>query len=190
MSKLPQPWRVERSKTILRDRWIDLRADDCVRADGLEIAPYYVLDYPDWVQVFAIDADDNLVIVRQYRHGIGMVTTEIPSGCMDPGETDPVAAGARELIEETGYASDSIRLVGTIWNNPANQTNKVFILLAENARRVAGQTLQDSEDIAVELMPVAQARKLALSGGFHHSAQIASLMIALEARRSAAAPAP
>ncbi len=182
MTKLPRPWRVTASRTLVKDKWIDLRADDCVRSDGLEIKPYYVLDYPDWVQVIAIDGDENLVVVRQYRHGAGRVTLEIPSGCVDPSDADPVAAAARELREETGYASDHLRHVGTITNNPANQTNRIFIVLAERVRLVGAQALDESEEIAVELMPLAQARETALAGGFDHSAQIASLLIALEKR--------
>ena len=108
MSNLPQPWRVTASRTIIKDKWIDLRADDCLRADGLEIKPYYVLDYPDWVQVIAIDADENLVVIRQYRHGAGRLTLEIPSGCIDASDADPIAAAARELREETGYAAERL----------------------------------------------------------------------------------
>ena len=186
MSKLPQalpkPWRTTATRKIVKDRWIDLRADDCLRSDGLEIKPYYVLDYPDWVQVIAIDADENLVVIRQYRHGIGKVTLEIPSGCIDPSDADPLAAAARELREETGYEAERLAHIGTITNNPANQTNRIHIVLAENARRVAAQSLDESEEIAVELMPVAQARTTALAGGFDHSAQIASLLIALDKR--------
>ncbi len=185
MTKLPSPWRVTHTRLLVRDKWIHLRADDCVRADGLEIAPYYILDYPDWVQIVAIDDDENLVVVRQYRHGVGRVTLELPSGCIDEEDNDPVAAGARELLEETGYASDRMRLVGRTCNNPQNQTNEIFIVLAEGARKVAGQTLDESEEIVVELMPVADARRAALEGRFDHSAQIASLLIALEARERA-----
>jgi 8-oxo-dGDP phosphatase len=179
---LPPPWRVMKTRKILRDRWIDLRADDCMRADGVEIAPYYVLDYPDWVQIVAIDDDGNMVLVRQYRHGVGRVTMEIPSGCVDPEDADPLAAARRELLEETGYASDRMRHVGTITNNPANQTNKIYIVLAEGARKIAGQSLDESEEIVVELRPVEEVRSMALAGGFDHSAQIAALWIALEAR--------
>ncbi|MDE2364847.1 MAG: NUDIX hydrolase [Hyphomicrobiales bacterium] len=182
MTKLPAPWRVARTRTLVRDKWIDLRADDCVRADGLEIAPYYVLDYPDWVQIVAIDEDENLVVVRQYRHGIGRVTLEIPSGCVDPTDTDPIAAGARELLEETGYASDRMRHIASFCNNPANQTNRIHLILAEKARRISGQSLDESEEIVVELLAVPEARRLALQGKFDHSAQTASLLIALESR--------
>jgi len=179
---LPSPWRVTASRTLVKDKWIDLRADDCLRSDGLEIKPYYVLNYPDWVQVIAIDDNEQLVVIRQYRHGARRVTLEIPSGCVDDADADPVSAGLRELREETGYVAERARLVATITNNPQNQTNRIFIVLAEGARRAGEQQLDESEEIAVELMPLQQARETALAGGFDHSAQIAALLIALEAR--------
>ena len=64
-------WRVTGSRYVHKDRWIAVRADDCVTEDGVSVAPYYVLEYPDWVEIVALDADDNLLLVRQYRHGVG-----------------------------------------------------------------------------------------------------------------------
>src|SRR3981081_726450 len=99
------PWQIKASHVIHRDRWISLRADDWVTESGVEIAPYYVLEYRDWVHVVAITPSREVVLVRQYRHAIGEVSTEIPAGALDPGETDSLAAAARELREETGYIS-------------------------------------------------------------------------------------
>ncbi|TWF54495.1 NUDIX hydrolase [Neorhizobium alkalisoli] len=95
-------WSVLSSETVVKDRWIDLRAETCVTPSGQEIAPYYVLSYPDWVNIVAITADDEIVLVRQYRHGAADVFTEIPGGAVDAGDPDPVAAAKRELLEETG----------------------------------------------------------------------------------------
>jgi 8-oxo-dGTP pyrophosphatase MutT (NUDIX family) len=88
-------WRVTASRYIHKDRWIALRADDCVTDDGVPVAPYYVLEYPDWVEVVALDADDNVLLVRQYRHGMGDFSIELPAGGMDPGDTDPGRRGPR-----------------------------------------------------------------------------------------------
>ena len=74
---------------------------------------FYVMDCADWVNVVAITADDELVLVEQFRHGVAAVELEVPGGIMDPGETDAVAAGLRELREETGYAGETARLLGT-----------------------------------------------------------------------------
>jgi len=93
---------VTRSRHVYRDRWISVRADDCVTASGVEVKPFYVLEYPDWVHVVAVDRYDHILLVRQYRHGLGEVSLELPGGMMDRMDVDPVAAGMRELLEETG----------------------------------------------------------------------------------------
>src|SRR4051794_32365072 len=62
----PKPWTVKNSRDVIRDRWVKLRADDCVTAEGVEIAPYYVLEYPDWVHVVALDDEDHIILVEQY----------------------------------------------------------------------------------------------------------------------------
>ncbi len=78
-------WRVESSRTVLKDRWIDVRADDCVRADGVRIAPYYVLSYPEWVHIVCLDANERICLVDQYRHAAGVVVRELPGGMLEPG---------------------------------------------------------------------------------------------------------
>lgn len=180
-ARLPLPWRVTASRRLVRDRWIDLRADDCVDENGTEIAPFYVLSYRDWAQVVAITPDGRIPLVRQYRHGAGMTTRELPSGVIDPQDASPEAAGARELLEETGFRCASLRLVGSTWNNPASCDNRVHTVLGEGAEKVAAQSLDPTETISVELVTIEQALAYAREGGLHHGAQVASLYLALEA---------
>lgn len=127
-------WHTLSSRTVIKDRWIDLRADRCVTPSGAEIAPYYVLTYPDWVHVVALTADDRMVVVRQYRHAIGKVTLEIPGGVIDAADSDPLAAAQRELAEETGYTAQTWRMLGGFHPNPATHTNRVHVALALDAR--------------------------------------------------------
>ncbi len=100
---MTKAWRIAGSRTIVKDRWTDLRADRCLTPAGTEIAPYYVLSYPDWVHVVAVTADDRMVLVRQYRHAVGETVLELPGGVIDASDRDPEAAARRELAEETGY---------------------------------------------------------------------------------------
>ena len=73
-----------------------MRADDCETASGIAVSPYYIVEYPDWVQVVAIDQHDHVLLVRQYRHGLGEFSLELPAGNMDAPERDPLAhRGAR-----------------------------------------------------------------------------------------------
>ena len=74
-----KPWRTLSSETVHRDRWIHLRADRCVTAGGKEIAPYYVLNFPDWVHIVALTKDGDIVLVEQFRQGAGISVLELPA---------------------------------------------------------------------------------------------------------------
>ena len=174
------PWHVTSSRYVHRDEWIALRADDCQTRMGVEVAPYYVLEYPDWVQVIALDPDDNVVLVKQYRHGLGRVSTEVPAGRVDPDDLDPVAAAARELAEETGYVAD-MRLISEMSPNPATHANRIYVVLGVNARQLKSVALDPAEEIAVELVPYREAVRMALTGSIIHAPQVASLLLALAA---------
>ena len=75
-----QEWRVLSQKTLLLDRWINVRADSCVTPSGRKIEPYYVLTYPDWVNVVTVTRDDCMVMIRQYRHAANKIILELPGG--------------------------------------------------------------------------------------------------------------
>lgn len=168
-------WRVTASRHVHKDRWISLRADDCVTEDGVEIAPYYVLEYPDWVEVVALDADDNVLLIRQYRHGMGGFTVELPAGGMEPGDTDPCVSGARELLEETGCAG-VISYVGEARPNAGTHANRVHTLLARDVVQVAEPKDDPTERIERFWVPAAEAVRMALAGELVVAMHIASLL--------------
>ena len=146
----PAPWRVVSSEQIVKDRWIDLRADTCVDAQGRTISPYFVLDPADWITVLALDEQGRAIVVEEYRHGARVVDIGLVGGGVDAGE-DPKDAALRELREETGYAAAEIIDLGSTWANWGNHTNRSHHFLARGCRRVAEQTLDDTETIAVHL---------------------------------------
>lgn len=141
-------YRVLNSRHVLETPWIAVREDAFVTPEGVVHQPYYVVEYPDWVHVVAIDDDRRLLLVRQYRHGMGAETLELPAGKIDATDAGPEDAAARELLEETGCAARTFRLIGTHWANPANQNNRIFTVLAEGVHRV--QAPQDDPHERVE----------------------------------------
>ena len=173
-------WRVTASRHIHKDRWISLRADDCVTDEGAVVAPYYVLEYPDWVEIVALDAADNVLLVKQYRHGLGDISTELPAGGMDPGETDPVEAARRELLEEAGCAG-ALTLVGESRPNAGTHTNRTHIVLARDVVKVAEPQDDPSERIESLWVPLAEAIRMALAGEITVGMQAASLLRGLAA---------
>ncbi len=174
-----KPWTVTASEYLRKDEWIGLRADDCLTAEGVRIAPFYVVEYPDWVQIVAIDEAEHLLLVRQYRHGSQTFTIELPAGRIDPGETDPVAVARRELLEETGYEAAEARLVSAGLVNPAGMTNTANTILCQGLRLVAEQKVDPTEQIEVIRLPLAEALRRARAGEILTVPQTASLLLAL-----------
>ncbi|HEY8064284.1 MAG TPA: NUDIX hydrolase [Methylosinus sp.] len=174
-----RPWEVRSSQTLVKDSWLTLRADHCVTRRGVSLDPYYVLEYPDWVHVVALDEEDRLLLVWQYRHGAGVASLELPGGRLDAHESDPIAAGARELLEETGHAAPSLRHLARLSPNPASHSNWLHLLYGEGAREIAPLKLDSGEDICVERIPWRKALELALGGGIVNSQHVGLLVIAL-----------
>jgi 8-oxo-dGTP pyrophosphatase MutT (NUDIX family) len=175
-------WKTVASKTIVKDRWIDLRADQCITPTGQDIQPYYVLTYPDWINVVAITPDDHVLLVRQYRHAAGEMFWEIPGGAVDPADPDLRSTAARELEEETGYRAAKIELVASLFPNPASHTNRLHTFLATDAIPVGTQQLEAGEEgLSVHLVSVPELITR-LQGGFlgqalHTSSVLMALML-------------
>jgi ADP-ribose pyrophosphatase len=140
--------------------------------DGGPVGTYHTLDAPDWVNVIAVTADGRLVMAEQYRHGTGEVTLEFPAGIVEEGE-DGVAAGLRELEEETGYRAAASALLGRLRPNPAILSNTLWAVLAEG-RTPAGEEDQDEgEDVHTRLIDPADVPALVRTGRITHALSIA-----------------
>ncbi|WP_085809485.1 NUDIX hydrolase [Sphingomonas sp. TZW2008] len=173
------PWRVEASRYVIDDRWLRVRADDCVTSDGVRIAPFFVTEHPDWVIVVAIDDEGCLLLVDQYRHGWGVVSRELPTGAIDPEDADIVSAGQRELLEETGYGGGAWRLVATLAPNPANQSNRCHAVLATGVTKFAEPEDAPTERLRLVRSEISTAMALGRNGGIVQAMHVAALAIAL-----------
>jgi len=172
-----RPWKVLESKHAVADRWLRLRTDVVSSPTGRILSPCPVVEAPDWVDVIALTGDRNIVLVEQYRHGVRQVRTEFPAGTVEAGE-EPLAAIKRELLEETGYASDEWHLLGSAPVYPLLQTNRIHSFLALNARKIAGQDLDEGELIHTHELPLDEFIAGVESGAFELPAlQLADLWL-------------
>lgn len=171
-------WEKISSKYLVRAPWATLRVDTCRMPDGTVIPDYYVLEYPDWVNVVALTEDNKVILVRQYRHAAGEEMLEIPGGVIEEGET-PAEAARRELLEETGYEFDTIEFLSELYANPATATNKTHCFLARGGRKVSEQNLDRGEEIIIELVSVDELKQLVLDNEFGQALHTSGIFYAL-----------
>jgi len=143
------------------------------------IDPFYVLEYPDWVQIVAIDHTDRLILLEQYRHGWGTTSLELPTGGIESCDNNPISAARRELEEETGFTSDSWQHIATLAPNPANQTNRCHVILAQGVTKDGTRKDDPTERVHISLFPVDEVKILACNARIIQAMHVAALALAL-----------
>jgi 8-oxo-dGDP phosphatase len=184
----PGAWKVLTREYLARELWYTVRVDRVQLPSGTIIPKYWINEYPPWVNVVALTADDRVVLIRQYRHGIGAVHFEIPAGATDPEDASMEAAARRELLEETGYRGGTWSPLMTLSANPALQNNLTYTFLAEGVTPGAAAP-EASEDIRVHLVPLSEIEQLIESGGILQALHAAPLLKLLLRRAGAGAGA-
>lgn len=144
-------WKIVESEYLFNRPWLTVRRDKVELPDGRTNDEFYVLEYPDWVNVIAITRDGEFVMERQYRHGIGLTCYEICAGVIEKGET-PLDAAKRELLEETGYGNGQWKEIMTISGNSSTTNNYTHCFVATGVEKIGTQHLDNTEDISVHLL--------------------------------------
>ncbi len=170
-------WKLISTEHIVQDKWIDFRKSAYRFPDGTVFEPFYSYSRRDYVVIVASDEDGNYLCVRQYRQGIGKVTTEFPAGGIErrdgkeygSGDTsaeDALDAAKRELLEETGYESDEWQHMLTIPSNATIADNYAHLFVARNCRKVADQSLDETECLNVLTLSADEIDGLVTGGDF------------------------
>lgn len=168
------------SETIYSGRVVTLRVDE-VRLPGGRQTKREVVEHSDCVAIVAVDADDNVLLVRQFRKPVEKDLLEIPAGCIEPGE-EPVATARREMREETGYLPRSIKRMGGFYSTPGFCTEYLYLYLATDLvpdRLYAS----DTESIELVRVPLSQVTELINSGTICDAKSIAGLLLCLSSKK-------
>ncbi len=173
---LPQRWQKLRTEAHATTRIFDVTRAIFRHPHRSAEQDFFVITAPDWVNVLALTPEQHLVLVRQFRYGINDFSLEIPGGVMDAGE-DPIAAGLRELREETGYVGAQARLLGSVHPNPAMQSNRCHLVLVENVRPAAKLDWDPDEEFEIMTRPVEEVYALAYGGGITHAMVLDALLL-------------
>ena len=189
--KDPLAWEELRTEHIIQDQWIDFRKSAYRYPDGRVFEPFYSYSRRDYAVIVASDTEGRYLCVRQFRHGIREVTTEFPAGgierkdgkeyggSQDLSAEDALAAAKRELLEETGYESDEWRHLLTIPSNATVSDNYAHLFVARNCRRVAGQHLDETEDLTVVKYSAQEIEEMIRNGAFQQAMHVTAWLLAL-----------
>jgi 8-oxo-dGTP pyrophosphatase MutT (NUDIX family) len=176
-----RPWTVSASRMTFADRWLRVRTDECLTADGVAVSPYHVIESADWACVVALTPDLRLVLVREYRHARGIIIAGLPGGIVEPADGDGAlsiaeAGARRELLEETGYGGGRFVPVLTTYPDPANQTNIATAFLALGVEPQQAQELDPGEAVELVLADFPTVLKQLSSGEIRmHAVHVAAL---------------
>ncbi len=171
----PERWKRGPERTLATTRIFDLRSVAFRHPGRGTEREFVIIDAPDWVNVVALTPELRLILVRQFRFGTDEMSWELPGGMVNPGE-DPVAAGMRELREETGYTALDQRRLAWVHPNPAIMNNRCHFVLAENALQTHGLEFDQDEELETLTVPAEEALAWARSGRITHSLSVAALM--------------
>ncbi|HJX34399.1 MAG TPA: NUDIX hydrolase [Desulfatiglandales bacterium] len=168
-----RPWNLISSKKDGSFRIFGLRTDRAISPRTKNEHDFYVLESPGWVNVIPLTRQEEVVLVRQYRHGIRQVTLEIPGGLVEKGDSPEETAG-RELLEETGYSASEMVLIGSVHANPAFMNNLCYTYLARDVSISGTQEQDEKEDIDIVVKPLKEIPRLIRDGEITHSLILAA----------------
>ena len=171
-------WKTLSSTYIHKGPWATLRTDRCEMPNGHIVEDYYVLEYSNWVNAVAITDDNKILMVKQYRHAAGIVSTELPGGVIDGDET-PEQALRRELLEETGYQFDDFEFLCMTYANPSTADNQTRCFLARGGKKVQAQELDDQEEIVVVTHTLEEVKELLFANKIAQALHCTGLFYAL-----------
>jgi 8-oxo-dGTP pyrophosphatase MutT (NUDIX family) len=174
-------WRIVRSEIVIDSPHLRLRRDDIVLPDGTRVDDYFVRESLGFSVIFAITPDRRVVLVRQYKHGIGRSVVELPAGAIDPGESSESCA-RRELAEETGYvcAPEHLEPVASFVTDPTNSNAHFELFLARDVQPSVAQELDATEDIEVRLASFEELRRFVCDGTIEVSSHVAAIYFMLD----------
>ncbi|MFF4872408.1 NUDIX domain-containing protein [Streptomyces sp. NPDC000961] len=180
----PQEWRIVATATPFRGNKTSVRTDDVVMPDG-EVARRDYQVHPGSVAVLALDEEDRVLLIKQYRHPVRQKLWEIPAGLLDvPGE-NPLHAAQRELYEEAHVKAGDWRVLSDVYTSPGGCDEAVRIFLARDLAEAEGERFEVSEeeaDMETARVPLAELVRGVLAGDLHNNCLVVGVLSLAAAR--------
>jgi 8-oxo-dGTP pyrophosphatase MutT (NUDIX family) len=170
-------WQILSDTSLISRRWLEVREQRVRLANGHEIEQFHLIRGPHWAAVVCLTCEREVVLVRQYRHGFGGPSLELPAGVLEPEEA-PIEAARRELREETGFEAERIEPLISVAPEPSRSSTRAHFFFARAGRRVSELALDHSEELEVLVVPAAELLDLIDRGQIVHAAHIGAILLA------------
>ncbi len=170
-----EKWKVLHTEYIAKEPWFTARKDTVELPNGNQIPSYYILEYPNWINVIAITKEGKFIFVRQYRHGLQDIFYELCAGVCEKEDASPLQSAQRELLEETGYGNGEWTEHMVISANPSTMTNLTYCFLAKDVEKISAQQLEATEDLSVHLLSIEEVKELLTTDQIKQSLMAAPL---------------
>lgn len=172
-----RPWVVLSNQVLLDHRWLKVREQRVRLSNGAVIDQFHLLDSPNWSAVLAVTPENQVVMVEQYRHGLGRTSRELPAGVIEPDES-PLEAARRELLEETGFFSERWHVLLEVSPEPNRSSHRAFVFVALDARPVQTPKPDQSEVLRTLLLPAEALLDDVDRGVLDHGIHVAAILMA------------
>jgi len=172
-------WETLESKIAFDNKWFKVRQDKVKISNSKVLDDYYVWLQGDVSLVVPVTKNNEFILVRQYKHGVGDFIIEYPAGFIEENEV-PLIAAQRELLEETGYTGDNFLKLSEFTESPAKVVGKTYVFLVQDVVWVGQQNLDDSEEIEVLSVPWQEVLEMVITGKIWATPSVAATFMALE----------
>jgi len=167
------------SEYLNKHQYFTARKDAYQLASGKIVDPYFVVELPESATAMAVTTDNQILLVKQYRHPVKQYSIELPGGFIVPNE-NPDDAIKRELLEETGYEFEEVYYLGTTAANPGVLDNFTKLYIAIGGKKVQAQELDANEEIDIMLKPIEEVKQMLSNSEFIQSMHALCLFYGFE----------
>lgn len=171
------PWKTLKSKTILKDSFLNIREDRCIKKDGSIVEKYFVVEKPEVAIIGAFTKSNEIILIKQYRHPVKSVKFEVPAGYAEKKDKNILATAKREFLEETGYTATNFKEITSAYASAGLLNNLVHFFIAFNARKIQEQNLDQNEEIKIKPTPWKKALELVKKGKIKDLGSVSAIYI-------------
>ncbi len=173
MGEMIEKWKIKKNTPLNDYKIFSTRRHSAISPFDGKSHDFYVIDSPDWVNIIAVTAKEEIVLIKQFRHGTKEITLEIPGGIIEP-EESPLKCAKRELLEETGFTSSQWKRIGGMRPNPAIMSNHCTTFIARDCEKTSETSFDGTEKIETLLMSPQEVRRHLREGTINHCIVVAA----------------